>query len=128
MSIHLQVQAKLYNLAASPIARAAVAAFVMIFILPLAGCASANSTINTVGAETMNGVKTFSMFAAICLTIYWITYVVLFGLRNVWSEGYSQIQNTWRTAVFLTIGTVVGLPALLGWASEIVQSGGFEDK
>jgi hypothetical protein len=117
---------KLTYLAYSPVARAALVALVAFVLLPLAGCASATGTITTVGTETMNGVKAFSMFAAIGLAIYWITYVVLFGLRNVWPEGYNQIQSTWKPAVFLTIGTVVGIPALLGWASGIVESGGFE--
>jgi len=101
-------------------------AVMVILILSLAGCSSATGTITTVGTQTMEGVKAFSMFAAIGLALYWITYVVLFGLRNVWPEGYNQISNTWKPAVFLTVGTVVGIPALLGWANGIVESGGFE--
>lgn len=101
-------------------------ALIALILLPLAACSSATGTITTVGTQTMEGVKAFSMFAAIGLALYWITYVVLFGLRNVWPEGYNQISNTWKPAVFLTIGTVVGIPALLGWANGIVESGGFE--
>jgi hypothetical protein len=101
-------------------------ALIVMLILPLAACSSATGTITEVGTQTMEGVKAFSMFAAIGLALYWITYVVLFGLRNMWPEGYNQISNTWKPAVFLTVGTVVGIPALLGWANGIVESGGFE--
>lgn len=123
----MNTRLKLTNLAYSPLARVALLALVSFILLPLAGCASATGTITEVGTQTMDGVKAFSMFAAIGLAIYWITYVVLFGLRNVWPEGYNQIQSTWKPAVFLTVGTVVGIPALLGWASGIVESGGFEE-
>jgi hypothetical protein len=114
-----------YRLTTSRIARTAMIALITFVLLPLGGCASATGTITQIGTQTMEGVRAFSMFAAIALAIYWITYVVLFGLRNVWPEGYNQIQSTWKPAVFLTIATVVGVPALLGWASGIVQSGGF---
>lgn len=122
----MNTRLKLTNLAYSPVARIAGLALIAFVLLPLAGCASATGTITTVGTETMNGVKAFSMFAAIGLAIYWITYVVLFGLRNAWPEGFNQISNTWKPAVFITVGTVVGIPALLGWANGIVESGGFE--
>lgn len=123
----MNTRLKLTNLAFNPIARVALIALVGVVLLPLAGCSSATGTITQVGTQTMEGVKAFSMFAAIGLAIYWITYVVLFGLRNVWPEGYNQIQSTWKPAVFITIGTVVGIPALLGWANGIVSSGGFQE-
>lgn len=121
------LKTRLYSLAFNPFARLAMIALVAFVLLPLAGCASATGTITTVGTQTMEGVKAFSMFAAIGLAIYWITFVVLFGLRNVWPEGYNQISQTWKPAVFLTIGTIVGIPALLGWANGVVQSGGFQE-
>lgn len=124
MNTNLTVTA--YRLAYSRYARTAMIALIAVVLLPLAGCSSATGTITEIGTQTMDGVKAFSMFAAIGLAIYWITYVVLFGLRNVWPEGYNQIQSTWKPAVFLTIGTIVGIPALLGWAGSIVASGGFE--
>jgi hypothetical protein len=98
---------------------------VALLALALTGCADATSQIQEVGAQTMDGVRTFSMFAAIGLAIYWITYVVLFGLRNAWPEGYNQIQSTWKPAVFLTVATVIGIPALLSWAGGVVEAGGF---
>jgi len=94
--------------------------------LLLAGCSSASGTISQVGSQTMEGVRAFSMFAAIALALYWITYVVLFGLRNVWQEGYNAISSTWKPAIFLTAATIIGVPALLGWANRIVSSGGFQ--
>lgn len=98
---------------------------VVLSMLMLAGCADATSQIQEVGTQTMDGVKTFSMFAAIGIAIYWISYIVLFGLRNAWPEGYNQISNTWKPAVFMTIGAIIGIPALLGWAGGIVEAGGF---
>jgi len=97
----------------------------LLALLALTGCAAATSQIQEVGTQTMDGVKTFSLFAAIGIAIYWITYIVLFGLRNAWPEGYNQISSTWKAAVFMTIGAVIGLPALLGWAGGIVEAGGF---
>jgi hypothetical protein len=98
---------------------------VVLGILTLTGCADATSQIQEVGTQTMDGVKTFSMFAAIGIAIYWITYIVFFGLRNAWPEGYNAISNTWKPAVFVSIGAVIGIPALLGWAGGIVEAGGF---
>jgi len=97
----------------------------LLALLALTGCAAATTQIQEVGTQTMDGVKTFSLFAAIGIAIYWITYIVLFGLRNAWPEGYNQISSTWKAAVFMTIGAVIGLPALLGWAGGIVEAGGF---
>jgi len=97
----------------------------LLALLALTGCAAATTQIQEVGTQTMDGVKTFSLFAAIGIAMYWITYIVLFGLRNAWPEGYNQISSTWKAAVFMTIGAVIGLPALLGWAGGIVEAGGF---
>lgn len=117
---------KLYRLTFNPYMRLALMGLVTFGLLTLTGCASATSTITTVGTQTMEGVKAFSMFAAIGIAIYWISYVVLFGLRNAWPEGYNAISNTWKPAIFLTVGTIIGIPALLGWAGGIVSSGGFQ--
>lgn len=95
-------------------------------LVALSGCAAANTQIQTVGTDTMTGVKTFSMFAAIAVAIYWITFIVLFGLRNVWPEGYNGISQTWKPAAFISVGAVIGLPAILTWASGIVTDGGFK--
>ncbi|WP_322489362.1 hypothetical protein [Chloroflexus sp.] len=97
----------------------------IISIMALTGCAEASSQIQEVGTQTMDGVRTFSMFAAIAIAIYWLTYVVFFGLRNAWPEGFNAISNTWKAAAFITVATVIGIPALLSWAGGVVEAGGF---
>jgi hypothetical protein len=116
----------LFRIRTSRAARLLLPVLLLGLLVALSGCASATSQMQQVGTETMNGVKTFSMFAAIGIAIYWITFVVLFGLRNVWPEGYNGISQTWKPAVFISIGAVIGLPAILTWASGIVSGGGFK--
>lgn len=108
-----------------PIVRGLVLALVCGTILSLTGCAQATTQVTTMGGDAMKGVKAFSMFAALAIAIYWITFVVLFGLRNVWPEGYNGIAQSWKSAAFLSIGVVIFLPAILGWSEKIVGDGGF---
>ncbi|NNJ12210.1 hypothetical protein EKD04_017920 [Chloroflexales bacterium ZM16-3] len=115
----------LFRTRASRAARLLLPVLLLGLLVALSGCASATTQMQQVGTDTMNAVKTFSMFAAIAIAIYWITFIVLFGLRNVWPEGYNAISQTWKPAVFISIGAVIGLPAILTWASGIVSGGGF---
>lgn len=114
-----------YQLAHNRRLRLLLPLLVMMFAMVLTGCAGASEQIQQVGTDTMDGVRTFSMFAAIAIAIYWLTYVVLFGLRNVWPEGYNQIQASWKPAAFITVITIIGVPALLSWAGGVVEAGGF---
>jgi hypothetical protein len=108
-----------------PVVRSLVLILVCGALVSLTGCTTATAAVTKAGTDTMNGVKAFSMFAAIGIAIYWITYVVFFGLRNAWPEGYNTISQSWKAGAFVTIITVIGLPALLGWANGVVTAGGF---
>ena len=98
-------------------------------LVALSGCAGtgdkAVTAITDAGTEMMKAVKAVTAFAAISLAVYWISFIVLFGMRNVWPEGYNGISQTWKAAAFITVGAVIGLPALLTWAGGIVDGGGF---
>lgn len=102
-----------------------LAALLGAMLLALTGCAGATTQIQEMGTQAMDGVSAFSMFVAVSMLFYWIAYGSLFGIRSLWPEGYSQIQPTWKPALFITAVAVVGLPAMITWARGIVDAGGF---
>lgn len=96
----------------------------LLALLTLGGC-TASAQVTEAGTQTMEVVRQISMFAAIALVFYWIVFVVLFGLRGLWPEGYSQLSQTWKPALFVTAFTIIAVPAALTWAEGIVTAGGF---
>lgn len=83
----------------------------------------AQGDIGAAAATTLEWVRQATAFVAIAVVFYWITYAVLFGLRGVWPEGFQQMSATWKPALFITGAAIIGMPALLGWATSNV--GGF---
>lgn len=91
----------------------------------LTSCAGVTGQVQTAATETLNGVKIFTAFTAIAMVVFWAVYGILFGIRGVWPEGFNQVSSTWKPALFITVGMIVGFPALISWAGGIVSSGGF---
>lgn len=90
-----------------------------VFCLVMPGAAHAQ--ISEAASTTLEWVRQATAFVAIAIVFYWITYGVLFGLRGVWQEGFQQMSSTWKPAMFITAGAIIGLPALLGWANSNVS-------